>query len=612
MTNVETLSLAGGYSYDLAIDDATVANGDTLTIDASTLGAGDTLGFDGSAETGGTLVVTGGAGNDTIGLGAGGHDMVHTGGGSNTVNAGSGLDAGDIIDGTGGVTLLTLDGDYSGGLTLGAATLSNILRVTFAGGHSYDLTTDDGNVATGKGMLIYAAGLRAGDGLTFDGSAETDGHFAFYDGAGDDALTGGARADTFTMAGGGADTVSGGGGDDIITFIVPAFSAGTSVDGGSGTDTLVLNGGTDAVFGPGGVVNVERIDVRDDLGQDFHVTSDDTTVGAGETVIVDATALAPPVTTGRLSFDGSAETDGHFAFLGGANGDVLTGGALSDTFDFTHGGDETAHGGGGDDNFTFGAAFTGADSVDGGAGNDTVTLDGEYGGPVVFGAATMTNVETVIATAGHNYWFVPNAATVTGGQTMTFNGSALAGNSFVVDGSAVTDGHLKLIGGGATAANYGGGLYGGALSDEITVTSGSGGGGFTIKGGGGADKITLSTNYSTTCALYYDHPGDSTGTDYDTITGFHPGSDHISIAPPHGTFDGVFSGAVNSGTLDDDIEAAVDGQLTAGDTCQVFANGGDLVSAYFLVVDANGDGAYTAGSDYLIRLDTSLSADDIY
>jgi len=38
MLNVETLLLAGGNTYNLTIDDATVAAGATLTIDASALG----------------------------------------------------------------------------------------------------------------------------------------------------------------------------------------------------------------------------------------------------------------------------------------------------------------------------------------------------------------------------------------------------------------------------------------------------------------------------------------------------------------------------------------------------------------------------------------------
>ena len=52
------------------------------------------------------------------------------------------------LGGTGTDTVL-LNGDYSGGVALGATTIANIETLQFAAGHNYSLTANDGNVAAG-------------------------------------------------------------------------------------------------------------------------------------------------------------------------------------------------------------------------------------------------------------------------------------------------------------------------------------------------------------------------------------------------------------------------------------------------------------------------------
>ncbi len=91
-----------------------------------------------------------------------------------------------------------------------------------------------------------------------------------------------------------------------------------------------------------------------------------------------------------------------------------------------------------------GAAFTAADSIDGGAGStDAVNLSGDYTGAnaVVFGAATMTNVEFLEVVAGNSYDLTTDDATVAAGQTLTVDASALSGSdTLIFNGSAETDG----------------------------------------------------------------------------------------------------------------------------------------------------------------------------
>ena len=87
LVNIETLSLGAGFNYNLTSNDATVASGQTLTVDGTGLGATDTLTFNGSAETNGTLIVKGGAGNDTVVMGAAltASDQINGGAGNDTV-----------------------------------------------------------------------------------------------------------------------------------------------------------------------------------------------------------------------------------------------------------------------------------------------------------------------------------------------------------------------------------------------------------------------------------------------------------------------------------------------------------------------------------------------
>ncbi|HUJ46713.1 MAG TPA: hypothetical protein VLV55_06240, partial [Rhizomicrobium sp.] len=182
--------------------------------------------------------------SDTFDLYKGGEDTVIAGSGDDIINMGASLDAGDRLNGGAGKDVVTLHGDYSAGLRFDDLTIQNIEALRLGAGDDYSLTTADGNVAAGARLIINGAKLGAGDQLTFDGSAETDGHFLIYGGAGDDTLTGGAKADVFHLENGGNDTIHGGGGNDTF-YLGGAFTSADSIDGGSGNDTLVIAGGYD-------------------------------------------------------------------------------------------------------------------------------------------------------------------------------------------------------------------------------------------------------------------------------------------------------------------------------------------------------------------------------
>jgi len=219
MVNVETLQLIAGHSYNLTTDDASVAAGQTLTVDGSALGAGDALTFNGAAETNGNFLIDAGAGDNTLTGGAGNDGFYFA----------ASFAATDTVNGGGGDNQIGLDGDYSAGLTLGPSTITNIQVIACLPGFDYNLTTNDGNVAAGATLTIWAANLTSSNTLTFNGAAETDGNFIVYGGSGNDVLTGGHGNDTL-YGDGGADTMTGGAGNDVFAYMQVADSTSTSYD----------------------------------------------------------------------------------------------------------------------------------------------------------------------------------------------------------------------------------------------------------------------------------------------------------------------------------------------------------------------------------------------
>src|SRR6185503_15222829 len=184
--------------------------------------------------------LTGTSGNDNILDFQGGDDTVQAGDGNDVIRMGATLNAADKIDGGTGRDTVGLNGDYSAGVVFNADTMTNVEVLSLAGGHSYNLTLNDGNVAAGAGLLVKAGSLGAGDSLVFDGSAETDGHFAVVGGAGDDTITGGTQGDSFHLEKGGVDTANGGGGNDVF-YMGDQLWSDDQIDGGSGHDTVLVN-----------------------------------------------------------------------------------------------------------------------------------------------------------------------------------------------------------------------------------------------------------------------------------------------------------------------------------------------------------------------------------
>ncbi len=410
-------------------------------------------------------VLEGGAGNDTIDISAGGSDIVSAGDGNDTIIAGGAFGAKDRIDGGSGSDVLVIAMDWSGSTTLGSDTLLNVETIRITRAASYSLTTNDATVTAGETLIGDASQGIFSYGLTFDGSAETDGKFVVFGapqvgnnlvgGSGDDMLTGGALGDSLN-GGGGTDTMVGGGGDD--TYFVDSADDVVVENPSEGVDTVVSS-------------------ISYVLGADLENL---TLIGSA------------------ASATGNAQDN---RIVGNSADNVLDGAAGNDTVDIAAGGNDIVAAGEGNDVIIAGGAFTANDHIDGGTGTDTLVLDGNYAAGVVFDADTLVNVEKITIRMTSSYSLTTHDATVAAGQVLTVDASQWVyplspSPHLTFDGSAETDGQFLVMGGLWDDV-----IKGGAGNDTLRGMSGRD----VLDGGAGADLMVGGTENDT---YVVDNPGD--------------------------------------------------------------------------------------------------------
>jgi Ca2+-binding RTX toxin-like protein len=559
----------GGLDSDLLVIDYSAASA-AVTVSGFQPGSGGGPGWQGLVSDGGShgvffdnierLDLTTGSGDDFV-SGASDDDAIRTGLGADTLLGGAGN---DLLDGGAGAdTMVGGQGD-------------DIFYVDNAG----DVVTEndgEGNadeVRTSLTGYVLPANVEK---LTWIGAGAGD----VRGNALDNVLTGGAANDFVRAQDGGNDTINLGGGNDAVYFGA-AYTSADSVDGGSESDIVALQGDYAGGVTLGTLTNVETLAVlpHDDnrFGGggpspfSYSIVAPDAAVAAGTQLLVNASTLGAGE---NLTFDGHAETNGSFFIYGGKGVDTLTGGAGADVFFFAEDG-----------------RFAATDHVDGGAGQDIMVLRGNYS--LTLSGTSMVNVETVVVMSGSDARFYATTTkfsydiataedTVAAGQTMTFNGGRLAlGETLHFDGSAEHDGAFRLFGGNDADTLIGGAgndlLYGGLGNDDLT-------------GGGGADVFR------------YQGAGESSSTHFDTITGFTYGTDHIDLPfAVSGFADHQAVGQVDFATFDTDVARLVDSELNPFGAIELTTHGGDVGDRFFLVVDADGDGAYHANLDYVIEL----------
>ncbi|HEX8126090.1 MAG TPA: calcium-binding protein, partial [Allosphingosinicella sp.] len=395
---------------------------------------------------------------------------------------------------------------------------------------------------------------------------------------GDNVVTGGGGGDFLRLQDGGNDTAIGGGGNDVFLF-GSTLNGLDSVNGGSGTDQVAIQGdywGGKALTLGSNFVSVENIailpgsDTRfGDSGTSFYdysITVLDSAVAAGVQMVVDANRLRPGE---DFTFNGSAETDGSFFIYGGGGTDLLTGGAKNDVFIF-----------GGQNQ------WGSADVVTGGAGIDQLALRGNY--TITFGAGQLVGVEQIGMVSAqdtrygalgsvYSYDLTMVDANVDSIQ-MTVDASPLrTGETLKFDGSAEDDGSFRVFGGRDDDSIVG--------SQNADLIQGNGGAD-TLTGGQGADVFR------------YFSASDSTGSITDHILDFAAGSDRIDL-----------------GRMDADSTAAGDQAFSWIGPNAFTGSAGELrayeFGSYWIAEgDTDGDGA----ADFVLMLSldgpTPLSAGD--
>jgi hypothetical protein len=353
-----TVNEDGGYSYDpngkfVTLTDGssgavnttardsftyTLANGNTATVTVivqGVAGPGDQLMGD---ET--DNIITGTERPDLFLLQQGGNDTAYGLGGNDIFYFGAAFTRRDRVDGGEGRDAVVLQGNYL--LTLSATNLTGVESLSlqsgtttkFGGGgessYDYDITTDDANVAAGQQLIVNGQSLQQGEDMTFDGSAERDGHFLVFGGRGVDTLEGGDGNDQFVFEGG-------------------RWGGGDSVDGGAGRDALVITNGTGLThieFGATSLTRIESISVNDRYNSDpnalpsYEFVLHNGNVAEGDTLIVNGSSLDDPRQS--IDVDGRAVLGGNLILYGGAGDDTLIGGSGADLL----------HGAGGQDSLT--------------------------------------------------------------------------------------------------------------------------------------------------------------------------------------------------------------------------------------------------------------------
>jgi serralysin len=119
--------------------------------------------------------------------------------------------------------------------------------------------------------------------------------------------------------------------------------------------------------------------------------------------------------------------------------------------------------------------------------------------------------------------------------------------------------------------------------------SSAGAGGDLLIGGLGSDTF------------YYDDAAQSTSVNYDRIIGFDDSNDKIDLPFAVTGFAAPASGALSTATFDAQLGAAFAG-LTSHQAGMFTATSGDLAGHTFLIIDADGNPGYQAGSDYVIEI----------
>ncbi|MDB5672476.1 MAG: calcium-binding protein, partial [Alphaproteobacteria bacterium] len=259
---------------------------------------------------------------------------------------------------------------------------------------------------------------------------------------------------------------------------------------------------------------------------------------------------------------------------------------------FSGSGIDSLFGGEGNDALVFGSSFGAGDIASGGAGTDTLVLQGAYAG---VGLGGISGVEVLLLASGadtrfgdssgasYSYRLSAVDSNIAAGATLTVSANDLRpGETLAFDGSAETDGNLRIFAGqGVDDLKGGGGSDGFFFGADGNFTAAD-----RVAGGAGVDSIALRGDYSAAHAIVLQ---DASFTEIEVLTFL---SGHTS----------EFGGPLSATGYDYDLSLA-DGNVAAGQRLDIIAS--NLRSDESLHLDgrAEHDGALRifsgAGDDML-------------
>ncbi|WP_162240613.1 M10 family metallopeptidase, partial [Methylobacterium sp. Leaf108] len=318
--------------------------------------------------------------------------------------------------------------------TIGAATTDYIDPGTATLVYYIDLTGGAGTGTDKNRLTFKEVGTGDAHGTLIDnvrlyrveaGTAKASDDDPFADG--NDVLTPGT----------GADTVFGHGGDDTVT-ISDLDGNADHVDGGSGTDLLVMNwsAATSAITYVG-------------LG-----TSDSTAFGQAERYVLGS--------FGQTLYFKEIE---RFHLSGGTGNDALNGGGLNDIL-IGNRGDDTLNGGGGVDDIDGGEGFDRALVALSGSGNNTVVLQQLQGGGTLTlsNGTRLTSIEAIDLLAGDGNDLLDVRGTVVNAAGVASTDPAFARTATHFAGKGGDDTLMVDL-----ATSYGASFDGGAGTGDLLV-----------------------------------------------------------------------------------------------------------------------------------------------
>jgi Ca2+-binding RTX toxin-like protein len=462
-----------GLTTQVNITGAEAAN-DRVTINA--LAGNDVVDASGLVAGAIQFTANGGLGDDIL-LGGAGNDVLSGADSDDVLLGGPGL---DVLDGGIGENIAIQDANSAATdivSIFGNASSNSITISRDVGGNILSNGVPIPGATIANTALIRVFGLGGDDVITLDESAGALPAAKLFGGAGIDTLTGGTGVDLifggtendtllgkngldFLFGGAGNETLSGGDADDQAfgeagddRFV---WNPGDDTDlneGGSGTDTVEVNGGgaaeTFTTTANGTRVRFDRLDPAP-----FSID-----IGTCEKLVLNAnggndsfSATGNLAALIQITVDGGAGED---TILGSNGNDLLSGGDDNDFIDGQQGID-TVSLGAGDDTFQWDPG-DGSDTVEGQAGADKVLFNGSAGAEI-FNASTN----------GARVRFTRSLGTVTMdfNEVETLNLNTLGGIDALtindLTGTHLTDINVNLAG---TI----GGTTGDGAADTITV-----------------------------------------------------------------------------------------------------------------------------------------------